>query len=128
LYGLEVWRMIRDLKDRGMGNREIASHMGISRNTVSWMLKRTRINEKMKRKRGSKLDPYREQIRTLIDKHNLSAVGILEEIRRLGYDGGYTILKGYCHELKKDRRIQAVYRYKTDPGKQSQGISVNSVT
>jgi DNA-binding transcriptional regulator LsrR (DeoR family) len=33
-----------------MSNREIASHMGISRNKVGRMLKRTRINEKMKRK------------------------------------------------------------------------------
>jgi IS30 family transposase len=49
--------MIRNLKDRGISNREIASHMGISRNTVSRMLKRTRIHEKKKRKRGSKLDP-----------------------------------------------------------------------
>ena len=40
--------------------------------------------------------------------------------RKVGYDGGYTILKDYCHELRKDRRIQAVYRYETDPGKQSQ--------
>ena len=43
-----------------------------------------------------------------------------EEIRKLGYDGKYTILKDYCHELRKDRRIQAVYRYETEPGKQSQ--------
>jgi IS30 family transposase len=46
LYGLEVWRMIRDLRDKGMSNREIACRMAISRNTVSRMLKRTRINEK----------------------------------------------------------------------------------
>ena len=43
-----------------------------------------------------------------------------EEIKKLGYDGKYTILKDYCHELRKDRRIRAVYRYETDQGKQSQ--------
>ena len=56
----------------------------------------------------------------LINKHNLSSVRILEEIRKIGYNGGYTILKDYCHELRKDRRIQAVYRYETGPEKQSQ--------
>ena len=34
------------------------------------------------RHRESKLDPYRENIRSLIDEHNLSAVRILEEIRK----------------------------------------------
>ena len=112
--------MIRDMKDRGMSNREIAGDLGISRNTVSKLLRTTRLADHRKRERGSKLDPYREKIRALIDDHNLSAVRILEEIRKIGYNGGYTILKEYCHELRKDRRIQAVYRYETDPGKQSQ--------
>ena len=112
--------MIRNLKDQGMRNREIAKELGLSRNTVSRMLRKTRIQDKKKRKRGSKLDPYRERIKAFIDEHNLSAVRILEEIRKVGYDGGYTILKEYCATLRKDRRIQAVYRYETEPGKQSQ--------
>ena len=112
--------MIRDMKDRGMSKREIARDPGISRNTVSKLLRTTRLADHRKRKRGSKLDPYRDRIRELINQHNLSSVRILEEIRKIGYDGGYTILKEYCHELRKDRRIQAVYRYETDPGKQSQ--------
>ena len=112
--------MIRDMKDRGMSNREIARDLGISRNTVSKLLRTTRLTDHRKRKRGSKLDPYRDRIRELIDQHNLSSVRILEEIRKIGYNGGYTILKEYCRELRKDQRIQAVYRYETDPGKQSQ--------
>ena len=44
----------------------------------------------------------------------------MEEIRKIGYEGGYTKLKDYCHELRRDLRIRAVYRYETDPGKQSQ--------
>ena len=112
--------MIRNLKEMGMSNREIARELGVSRNTVNRMLKKTRIQEKKKRHRGPKLDPYREKIRSLIDDHNLSAVRILEEIRKTGYNGGYTILKDYCNKLQKDRRIQAVYRYETKPGKQSQ--------
>ena len=54
--------MIRNLKEMGMSNREIARQLGVSRNTVSRMLKKTRIQEKKKRHRGSKLDPYRETI------------------------------------------------------------------
>ena len=92
----------------------------VSRNTVSRIIKKTRIQDKKRKKRGSKLDPYREKIRALIDEHNLSSIRILEEIRKSGYNGGYTILKDYCLDIRKDRRIQAVYRYETEPGKQSQ--------
>ncbi|MGC8618849.1 MAG: DDE-type integrase/transposase/recombinase [Thermoplasmata archaeon] len=55
-----------------------------------------------------------------IDKYNLSAVRILEEIRGIGYRGSYTILKDYCRTVRKDRSIKAVYRFETEPGKQAQ--------
>ena len=97
--------MIRNMREKGISNREIARDLGISRNTVSKLLRTTRLADHRKRERGSKLDPYREKIRALIDEHNLSAVRILEEIRKMGYNGGYTILKEYCHELRRDRRI-----------------------
>ncbi len=49
--------MIRNMKDRGMSNREIANELGISRNTVRKMLKKTRILDKKRKKKGSKLNP-----------------------------------------------------------------------
>ncbi len=112
--------MIRNMKDGGMSNREIAKELGISRNTVSKLLNASTIDEHPHRQRTSKLDPYRDSIREMVDRHNLSAIMILEEIRKLGYDGGYTILKEFCVTVRRDRRIPAVYRYETDPGKQSQ--------
>ena len=93
--------MIRNLKEMGMSNMDIARELGISRNTVSKMLKKTRMQDRKRKRKGSKLDPYRDRIHALIDEHNLSAVRILEEIRKLGYKGGYTILKEYCHDLVK---------------------------
>ena len=112
--------MIRNMKDGGMSNREIAEELGISRNTVRKLLNASSVNEHPHRQITSKLDPYRDRKRDIIDKHNLSAIRILEEIRKQGYDGGYTILKDYCSIVRNDRRIPAVYRYETDPGKQSQ--------
>ena len=100
--------MIRNMKEQGMSKREIAKELGISRNTVTKMLKTTRVKEHQSRKRGSKLDPYREKVKEFIGKYNLSSIRILEEIRKLGYDGGYTILKDYCSTVRKDHRGQAV--------------------
>ena len=113
--------MIRNLIDKGLSISEVSRQLGIDRKTVrkyaqSGGMPRLHNNGK----RSSKLDPYRDRIRDMIDSHNLSAIRILEEIRKQGYDGGYTILKDYCSAIRKDRRIPAVYRYETDPGKQSQ--------
>ena len=113
--------MIRNLIDKGLSISEISRQLGIDRKTV----RKYAQSEEIPRlhnsgKRESKLDPYRDSIRDMIDKHNLSAIRILEKIRKQGYDGGYTILKEYCYTVRKDRRIPAVYRYEPDPGKQSQ--------
>ncbi len=113
--------MIRNLIDKGLSISEISRQMGIDRKTVREYAQSEEIPRLHNNgNRTSKLDPYRDSIRAMIDKHNLSAIRILEEIRKLGYEGGYTILKEYCASIRKDRRIPAVYRYETDPGKQAQ--------
>ena len=48
MYGLEVWRMIRNIKETGMSNREIARELGVSRNTVNRMLKKQGYRRKRK--------------------------------------------------------------------------------
>ena len=45
--------MIRNLKEGGMSNRDIARELGISRNTVSRMLKKTRIQDRKRKRKGS---------------------------------------------------------------------------
>jgi predicted transcriptional regulator len=107
------------MRENGTSIKSISRELSMSRKSVRKYL-RAEPKGKQNRKKGSKLDPYREKIPALIDEHNLSVVRILEGSRKIGYDGGYTILKEYCHELRKDRRIHAVYTYETDPGKQSQ--------
>ena len=47
--------------------------------------------------RGSKLDPYKPMIKRLVLEDEFSAVLVLEEIRKIGYDGGYSNL---CHYIQ----------------------------
>ena len=61
--------MIRDMKEKGMSNREIARDLDISRNTVSKLLRTPRLTDHRQRKRGSKLDPSRDRIRELISSY-----------------------------------------------------------
>jgi transposase len=103
-----------------MSISDISKEMGISRPTVRKYLKVKRPVEYDRKNRVSILEPYKTHIKDRIDRYNLSAVRILEEIRKKGYTGGYSTLKSYCSTLRKDRAIKAVYSYETDPGKQSQ--------
>ena len=112
--------MIRDMREKGMSVSEIAKQLGIDRKTVRRYMNSEKVPRPSHRKRKSKLDPVRPIIKMLIDKYNLSAVRILEEIRRWGYTGSMTILKEYCKTLRKERSIKAVYRFETEPGRQAQ--------
>ena len=112
--------MIKDLREKGMSISEISRQLGIDRKTVRRRVESERVPKPFTRKRRSKLDPVKPIIRELIDRYNLSAVRILEEIRKWGYKGSYTILKDYCRTLRKERSIKAVYRFETEPGKQAQ--------
>ena len=93
--------MIRNMKEKGMSIKSIVRELRIWRNSVRKYIK-------TEQKRNMIGAGNQNLIRSLIDDRNLSAVRILEEIRKTGYNGGYTTLMDYCHELREDRRIQAV--------------------
>lgn len=74
---------------------------------------------KERKKRPSKLDPYREMIQEKLE-FGAPASGILGFIKKKGYEGQYTILKTYCRELKGAMRKKATIRFETNPGLQAQ--------
>ena len=112
--------MIREMRDQGMGIGKIAETVGISSPTVRKYLNARKPQSYSKRHRASKLEAFKPYIAERIRKYDLTAKRILEEIRSRGYVGGYTILKEYCRTIRRDRSITAVYRFETDPEKQSQ--------
>ena len=117
----ERWYMIRNMVENGMKISEIAKELNIDRKTVKKYAKSKAVpKQKQRKKRSLKLEPYMDYIKERIAKYNLSAVRILEEIRKKGYTGSYSTLKAYCKVQRKDRAIKAVIRYETEPGKQAQ--------
>ncbi|PEG93759.1 transposase, partial [Lactobacillus sp. UMNPBX10] len=64
------------------------------------------------------MDPYRDVIK---DKYKTcSATAIFYFIKELGYEGGISILRDCCHQLKKAQYQQPVIRVETAPGDVSQ--------
>jgi len=113
--------MIRELYDHGMSISEISRRLNIDRKTARKYAKSNEIPRYPKRnKKQSKIDPYINEIKDMINKYNLSAVRIYENIKEKGYNGSYTLVKITARKYRNDTQIKAVYRFETGPEEQSQ--------
>jgi transposase len=78
---------------------EVSRRSGYDRKTIRKYLAIAPENfpaEKERAKRTSKLDPYKEYIsKRLNEQPEITAKKLLDEVRKEGYTGGYTILKEY---------------------------------
>lgn len=71
--------------------------------------------------RGSAVDAYQEAIATFLHRYpNMTSVRLLEELRGLGYQGGYTVLRQRVKELRCQTSAPLAQRFETAPGMQAQ--------
>ena len=116
----EDYAVIKSLKGRGVYLKDIAEELGVHTKTVSRALKRGGAPHKMRKKRGSKLDPHKAKVDRLLSEGVWNAVVILREIQAEGYKGGYTILQEYIQPKRALRAGKATVRFETKPGEQLQ--------
>lgn len=113
--------MIRQLYNQGLTITEIANIMNLTRKTVSVNLKKeTAPKYSRKKQKESKLNPYKDYIRAQLEVYNLTAKRLFKKIKEQGYKGGYGIVAKFVNIEKRDMRKQAVLRFETLPGEQSQ--------
>src|SRR3954469_10445118 len=110
----------------GASLRRIAQSLRISRRTVRKALERldeartTGPPQGLPRPgapRGSQLDSYEAAITELLARHpDITARRVYEELRRLGYTGGYTILSQRVRQLRPRPVVAPVRRFETAAG------------
>lgn len=116
----EDYTVMQSLKQRGVFIKDIAEELGVHPRTVSRALERKGAPIRKRPPVGSKLEPYKQKIDSLLSENVWNAKVILREIQALGYDGGYTILRQYVQPKRKLRPGRATVRFETAAGQQMQ--------
>ena len=125
---MEDYIVIKALKERGVYQKDIAEELGVHPKTVSRALRREGAPERKRKKRGSKLDPYKPLIDELLAAGVWNAQVILREIETRGYEGKGTILRDYIKPKRALRKGTATVRFETEPGRQLQSDWGNLAT
>ncbi|HTS53226.1 MAG TPA: IS21 family transposase [Burkholderiales bacterium] len=107
---------IRRLISEGNGIRGTARKAGVDVKTVRRLVRPKGKPEKRK----SKLDPFRPYITKLVCQDEFTAVLVLKELRGLGYQGGYGILKDFVRLIRPKSVRRPHLRFETAPGEQGQ--------
>ncbi len=116
----EDFMTIRALSDRGVYQKDIALQLGVHPKTVGRALKRGQAPSPGRKRRSSRLDPFKATVDRLLTEGVWNAVVILREIQTEGYRGGKTILQQYIAPKRALRPGRATVRFETRPGKQLQ--------
>jgi transposase len=103
LLGVQLWAEIRRLKHvEGLSQREIHRRTGVHRDTIrNALASSTPPVYGPRPPRASKLEPFVAVIEELLaEEPTLSGVRVREELEKLGYVGGKTILDDLLRELR----------------------------
>lgn len=74
-----------------------------------------------KQHRRSKLDAFELQLEQLLERYpSITAQRVYEELKRSGFDGGYSIVRERVRQLRRQPTQPLTVRFETSPGAQAQ--------
>ncbi len=110
---------------RGGGEKEIMSKAAIARimgcdpRTVKRYLNGYKPKKRPKVERNSKLDKYKETIKSKLEI-GCTSMAIFKFIQKDGYSGSYSLVADFVQKHKEEQIKKATIRYETAPGLQAQ--------
>jgi transposase len=102
VIGVQQWAEIRRMKFvEGLSTHAVHRRTGLHRKTIRRALESDEPPRYVRPPRPSKLDPFREEIKRLLQEDpRIPAKRIRELIEELGYAGGKSILDDYVREIR----------------------------
>ena len=116
----EDFAVIKALEKQGAFIKDIAAELGVHPKTVSRALQRGSAPKPQRKRRGSKLEPYKPKIDKLLSENVWNAMVILREIQADGYTGEETLVRQYIRPKRVLQPGRATVRFETEPGEQLQ--------
>jgi transposase len=116
----EDFAVIKALDKQGAFIKDIAAELGVHPKTVSRALKRGSAPKPQRKRRGSKLEPYKPKIDKLLSENVWNTMVILREIQAEGYSGEETLVRRYIRPKRVLQPGRATVRFETEPGEQLQ--------
>jgi transposase len=117
---IETWAYVRHLFFvEKLPKKTIARKLNLDIKTVRRAIKRESFSSGRQSSRISKLDGFKDKIEALLKSYpSLSAVRIHEEIQKMGYQGGISILRDYLKTLRPPRKV--FLHIQTTPAEEAQ--------
>jgi transposase len=99
----------------------IAAELGVHRDAVRHAIEHERFTNVTYRATASMLDPYKDFVRSTLERHpRLVATRLLEMVHQRGYTGSVWPLRRFVAEVRPGSRHEAFFRLSTLPGEQGQ--------
>lgn len=115
-------KQIRRVYEQTGSIKETARRTGLHRDTVRAVLRGypRKKPRKDRERRKSKLDPFKAKLRSLIVDDELTAVLAFGELKELGFDGGYSIVKDFVATIRPAAAKTPTTPVDHPPGKEGQ--------
>ncbi|MCP4364962.1 MAG: IS21 family transposase [Planctomycetes bacterium] len=117
MISLHEFHRLKQLQKLGLTVPQIAQQMKRDEKTVRLWHSRDQYERPVRGGNGSILDPYKAEIHTLLYEYErYTAQQLFQKVGRLGYEGGYTLVKEYVRKIRPPRREEAHGDYHPEPG------------
>ncbi len=100
----ETYSRIKQYQLEGLNAGQIANKLVLDHRTVTHWLQQTQYRQRKSSGKISRLDPYKDDLVSLVEKHPYTATQLFQQIQEAGYDGSYSLVKQYVRKVRPKRK------------------------